>query len=108
MYPERNTHHAFWERHDYAGKPYNALRQALKAEVQIDAHRNLHAELMPPPKPSRPLTYNILNHLEEHQYSQPFDNIFTAVDYLVKVGNPESLALSEHLIQQLGYVARSS
>lgn len=58
-----NVHHFMYERHAYAGKPYNALRQALKAEVQIDAHRNLHAELMPPPKPSRPLTYNILNQL---------------------------------------------
>lgn len=60
---------------------------------------------MPPPKPSRPLTYNILNYLDDHQYSQPFDTVFTVVDYLHKVQNPESLILANHLISQLGYVA---
>ncbi len=101
-----NTHHFMYERHDYAGKPYNALRQALKAEVNIIWHSELHANLDAPMKPSRPLTYNILNHLEEHAYSQPFDNVFTTVDYLQKVGNPECIELSNHLIAQLGYVAR--
>jgi hypothetical protein len=103
-----NTHHFLWERHAYAGKPYNALRQALKAEVQIVWHRELHADLDEPIKPSRPLAYNILNHLEEHHYSQPFDNIFTTVDYLQQVGNPETLMLADHLIAQLGYVAREA
>lgn len=95
-----------YERHAYTGKPYNALRQALKSEVRIVWHEELHANLDPPIKPSRPLTYNILNHLEEHQYSQPFDNVFTTVDYLTQVANPESLMLADHLIAQLGYVAR--
>lgn len=104
--PEKNIHHFMYERHAYTGKPYNALRQALKSEVRIVWHEELHANLDPPIKPSRPLTYNILNHLEEHQYSQPFDNIFTTVDYLTQVANPESLMLADHLIAQLGYVAR--
>lgn len=103
---QTNIHHFSWERTDYFGKPYNALRLALKEEVQIVWHNDLHANLGPPPKPSRPLTYNILNHLEEHAYSQPFDNVFATVDYLQKVANPESLMLADHLIAQLGYVAR--
>ena len=108
MERQTNIHHFVWERHDYAGKPYNALRQALKAEVNIIWHKDLHANLDPPIKPSRPLTFNILNHLEEHAYSQPFDNVFTTVDYLTQVANPESLMLADHLIAQLGYVAREA
>lgn len=101
-----NTHHFVWERHAYAGKPYNALRQALKAEVNIIWHKDLHANLDPPIKPSRPLTYNILNHLEEHAYSQPLDNAFSAIDYLVKVGNPETIPIAENLALQMSYLIR--
>lgn len=105
MEKRTNLHHFVWNRSAYHGKPFNALRQALKEEVVIEWHQDLHANLGPPPKPSRPLTHNILNHLEEHHYSQPFDNVFATVDYLQQVGSPETIPLANHLIEQLGYVA---
>lgn len=103
-----NRHHFLWERRDYVSKPYVVLRATLSETVNVYLHNDLHANLAPPPKPSRSLVYNILNHLEEHQYSQPFDNVFSTVDYLTKVGSHETIPLAEHLIAQLGYVARTS
>lgn len=97
-----------YPRVEYRSRPYSVLRATLSEIVDINWHGDLHANLSAPPKPSRPLTYNILNHLEEHQYSQPFDNVFSTVDYLTKVGNHETIPLAEHLIAQLGYVARTS
>lgn len=102
----RNSHHIFWERRDYRSKPFNALRQLVVAKnVLIVQHDELHANLDPPEKPSRPLVWNILNHLEEHDYRQPLDNVFATMDYLQQVGNPETLVLADHIQQQLGYIA---
>lgn len=103
-----NRHHFLYEASQYRGTPFHIARVALSEIVDISWHNELHANMPPPPKPSRPLVYNILNHLEEHQYSQPFDNVFSTVDYLTKVGNHETIPLAEHLIAQLGYVARTS
>lgn len=97
-----------YPRVEYRSKPFAVLRASLSEIVDISWHNELHANLPTPPKPSRPLAHNILNHLEEHQYSQPFDNVFSTVDYLTKVGNHETIPLAEHLIAQLGYVARTS
>ncbi len=102
---QTNIHHFLFERKRYSGKPFNALRQALTAEVQIEWHKELHANLGQPPKPTRPLAHNILNNLDGQRLTQPFDNVFATVDYLQRVGNTETIPLAEHLLLQLGYVA---
>jgi len=105
MYPERNTHHAFWERHDYRQKPLSLLRGLVVARnVLVVAHKELHANLAPPPMPTRPLAHNIVNYLEDKRFSQPLDVMFHTVDYLHKVANSETLVLASHLEQQLGYL----
>ena len=103
----RDRHHLFFERHDYRQKPLAVLRRLVVADsVDRAWHKELHANVGPPPMPSRPLAHNILNHLEEHAYTQPLDNAFTTVDYLVKVGSPDTLAIAENLQAQLAYLVR--
>lgn len=102
---ERNTHHFLFERHDYRQKPYAQLRQLVVAKnVLVVKHNELHANIGPPPKPDRPLAYNLLNYLESERATQPFDEAFLCIDYLMKVANPDSLALAEHLSEQIGYL----
>jgi len=106
MSPERNTHHAFWERHDYRQKPLSHLRGLVLARnVLVVNHNELHANVAPPPMPSRPLAHNIVNYLEDKRFYQPLDAMFYTMDYLQKVGNPETLAIAENLERQIGYLA---
>jgi len=68
------------------------------------AHRELHANVEAPPRPHRPLAWNMVHHLSEQPYSG-LDLVFSAVEYLREVGNVETLTLADNFVRQLGYVA---
>ena len=99
-----NRHHFLFERRDYGGKPFYLLRNLLSAEVEVQAHNDLHANVQPPERPSRPLAWNMLHHLDEQPYTG-LELVFSAVDYLKQVGNPETIGLASNFLQQLNYVA---
>ena len=102
---ERNDHHFWYPRNDYHGKPFNHLRGLVIAKsVLIEPHRELHANLDPPPRPNAPLAHNIVDYLSDQRFNQPLDSAFHVIDYCVKVGNPETLAIAEHIGQQIGYL----
>lgn len=100
-----NKHHFFWQKNDYKRPPFNALRQATLEIVDIDAHNELHAHLLPPVKPSLPLAHDLNDYLRRRSYTQPFGNILAVIEYLDANETIEREALADHLIAQLGYVA---
>lgn len=105
MYPERNNHHPLWERRDVDTRELKHLGGLLlMRDVLVVWHNDLHANMPPPVLPEKPLTHNLISHIEAHRYSQGFDNMFTAVDYLRKVGNPDTIMLAEHFTEQLRYL----
>lgn len=108
MLRERDTHHLFWERHDYHQRPLNLLRGLVVARnVLIQPHRDLHAELDSPPRPHAPLAHNIINHLSNQVFHHPLDPAFETVEYLFQVASPEALELGDHLSRQLNYLVGS-
>lgn len=102
-----NDHHFWFEQRNYRSKPLSYLRGLVIAKnVQVVWHNELHANVPPPPIPSRPLAYNLINHIEEHTYSQPLDTAFSTIDYLVKVGNHETIPIAENMTLQISYLIR--
>lgn len=104
----RNDHHLFYERKWYHQRPLNHLRNLVVARsVLIVPHNELHANMPPPPLPSKNLAHNILNHLYQQTFNHPLDVVFETVDYLTTIKTPESLPLAEHLTEQLNYLVSS-
>ena len=104
----RNDHHFFYERRWYHQRPLNLLRSFVVARsVLIVPHNDLHANMSPPPMPSKNLAHNILNHLQDQTFRHPLDAAFETVDYLATIKTPESLPLAEHIGEQIGYLVGS-
>lgn len=104
----RDNHHFFYNRADCHQRPLNLLRGLVIARsVLVVAHKELHANLPPPPLPNRPLAHNIVNHLSQQTFRHPLDAAFETVDYLMTIKTPESLPLAEHIGEQIGYLVGS-
>lgn len=100
---ETNRHHTFWQRRSYKTPLERAFRnhQGLVIPTPIDQHRDLHAHLLPPPKPSRDLMVGIINNLERPIRGR-LDGLLFTLDYLDTQSQAENL--SAHLTKQLGYL----
>lgn len=104
----RNTHHFFYERGWYRQRPLNHLRSLVVARsVLIVPHNDLHANMSPPPTPSRNLAHNLINHLSQATFHHPLDAAFETVDYLMTIKTPESLPIAENIGEQIGYLVGS-
>ena len=90
---------------EYHKKPLNHLRGILIARsVLVVQHRELHANVEPPPRPDAPLAHNIVDYLSDQRFNQPFDEIFMTMDYLQKIGRPDTIAIAENLGRQVGHL----
>jgi len=104
-----NNHHHLWEQADYRTKAEKQLRGLLVAnKVLITRHVELHANLLPPPKPKQPLIHNILNYLMDKPCRGQFDAALFTMDFLQQVGRPDTLELAEHLEEQVMHLMGNS
>lgn len=70
--------------------------------MSVPEHKELHAHVAPPPKPSHDLIYGILDNLED--YGHPLEGVFATVDYLQELDTRESVRIANNLNRQLGHL----
>jgi len=103
---ERNRHHLLYPKRQYRGLQ-KELRQhpgLVIPGVWIPIHKQLHAELLPPPKPSHDLTTDLLNNLNNRSLTAPLDGLKYTVEHLTNIEREDTQKLATHLLKQLGYL----
>lgn len=101
-----NIHHLFWMRRDYKDSVGRTFRnqKGLMIPTPVDLHRNLHANLSPPPKPRRDLMLGAISVLSDYSGSDRLYGLNSMIDYFDSKSQPEAPRIAEHLIEQLGYL----
>lgn len=100
---ETNKHHLFYSHADYKRQPFNTLRSLVVARnIAVPWHRELHATLDIPPRPSRGLAWNIIDNIDRRE------PVMSTIDYIGSIVSNEALALHEHLLHQMYYIERGT
>lgn len=104
-----NTHHSWWNRAWYKTPVLRTLRQhpLVMNEMYISAHKELHAEMHPPPKPSPELAMGAIVLLDEMRnagFTEPVDvHLALAEDFLGK-DNILAKRIGHHMLHQAGFL----
>jgi hypothetical protein len=102
-------HHIFWARRDYKTKPERYLRNNAGFLVPMyqDAHRTIHKELDPPPKPKERIIHGILElvrNLPNETKQDPEYQIMATAEHLLQQDDKTAARIGHHLVKQLGYI----
>jgi hypothetical protein len=99
-----SLHHMLWARRSYKTKHEKALRSKLVIEVDWLDHRELHAQMQPPHKPSLGVILCVLESVD----GVPRDQApLTAIERLYNLDYEEPIKLADHLVRQLGILGIS-
>lgn len=103
-----NIHHALWQRASYKSPLEKRLRNhpLLKTPVYKDVHKDLHAELCPPPKPTPELICGmllVLNELETVPRPQ-VDATLALSEFCLERDDRTAQRLGHHLLNQVGFL----
>ena len=98
-----NIHHFYWQNKSYKNSIERTFREHRfnKASMYVPIHNNLHAELAPPPKPTKQQMLGVLAMFHTYNNISPLDSLVIQAEYFA----PRNDRISTHLLQQLGYVA---
>lgn len=102
-------HHVFWEKKTYRGDLERKFRnyRGLVVDVPFGVQSSLHANLEPPPKPTHDDMFAAMVHLNNTHHdiqAIPFWGVHRAIDYFSTRGSERNRLISQHLVQQLGYL----
>jgi len=102
----RNHHHLFWEKRKYTDSVSRTFRNhpALIIYTPVELHQELHANLLPPPKPRRELMLGAISLLSEFN-GTGLDGLESMIYYFDSKTAPEAPRIAEHLYEQLGYLS---
>jgi hypothetical protein len=102
-----NRHHAIWPRR----KQHTPLERAFRTheglvipDADIQAHRELHVALPPPPKITRQLMVDILDVLNSQPLQRTHEGLEVVISHLESTDSTEALRLAKHFTKQLGYL----
>lgn len=98
-----SRHHMLWPRRDYHGHHEKELRRLLVVDTEWEQHSDLHARMQPPVHPDKGITLTLLDHFHQQDELTEIAPLY-AIDRLIKLGSMEALALSDHLVRQLGHL----
>jgi hypothetical protein len=104
---ETSCHHLAWQRRDYRTpleKQYRNHRGMLIPDVPNPEHRDLHANIPPPPKPNRELMAGAIVRLSTTDLILPLDGLFAVTEYMFERDTRLSCKIGEHLLKQAGYL----
>jgi hypothetical protein len=88
-----------WARRNYTTKHEKALRSKLVIDADWAEHRELHAQIQPPHKPSLGVILCVLESID----GVPRDQVpLTAIERLYRLDFKEPIDLANHLVRQLG------
>lgn len=111
QYPlrEYNEHHMFWNRAWYKQGGLRVLRNdpLVRNEMFIPVHKELHANLNAPPKPSPELTIgalSVLRELRDEGFTEPVGVHMALAEYMLGQDTNLGKRIGHHILHQAGYV----
>ena len=103
-----NYHHLLWTRASYKTPLEKQIRnhKLLKTPIYQDAHKELHAEIPPPPKPNAELICGmllVLNQLEPVKHPE-IDATLALSEFCLELDNRVAQRLGHHFLAQAVYL----
>ena len=109
-----SRHHVAFERRSYKTRLETLYRNMGGMVVLLDSqvHRELHAEVAPPPKPNHHLMADIYQHARLSDYESQYDVFRQIVDYVGMVAmtssnqqnTEDAEALHQNLVRQQSFI----
>ena len=104
-----NKHHLWWNRSWYRTPTLRALRQhsLCMNELYVDVHKELHAELPPPPKPSPELAMGaivLLDEMRNEGHTDPIDVHMALSEHFLGQDSNLSQRIGHHILHQAVFV----
>lgn len=106
---ETSRHHISWRRADYRTpleRQYRNHRGLIVPNVPNPDHRELHANIAPPPKPTQDLMAGALARLYQTELLLPLDGAFAVAEYMFERDTKLSNKIGEHLLSQIAFLDR--
>ena len=103
-----NCHHLFWQRANFKTPLEKQLRnhRLLKTPLYVDVHKDLHADLPPPPKPNAELICGmllVLNELEPVPRPE-IDATLALSEFCLERDDRTAKRIGHHLLAQAVYL----
>ena len=106
--PEMNRHHVWFERGDYLTRFERRLRQhrGFIIPMLIEPHRELHANVPPPPKPNHHQTAALLDNIDQFDIAPVHHAIELFESWSEREGKiaQNALEIAENLTMQGEYM----
>ena len=104
-----NQHHLFFNKSYYKSRLEKQFRthSALVIPMELQVHRDLHAEVPPPPKPSARLIYGAIGALSTLDTFEPVNTVLTLSEHFLSIDNNLAHRIGHNLLMQAGYIQRS-
>lgn len=109
---ETNVHHTFFNRAWYRTPILRSLRNhpLVKTSMLVDIHRELHAEVQAPPKPSHELAVGALYLLNDLYEDSQYDSVnahLALSEYFLGKDNSRAQRIGHNILRQTVYIAES-
>lgn len=106
---EYTVHHMWWNRAWYKAPILKSLRNhpLSKNALYAPIHRDLHAELRPPPKPSPEMAMGailLLDELRDAQQTDPVNVHLALSEHFLEQDSTLAGRIGHHLLMQAGFV----
>lgn len=107
---EYNCHHSFWNRSWYRSPIQRALRQheGLVVPMYEQVHRDLHADMPPPPRPNSAQilgALGMLDRLSSQTLSRPPETVLALSEHFLLQDDSTAQRIGHHLLRQSAWIA---
>jgi len=104
-----NDHHVLWCRRWYKTPLEKAIRghTGLVVPMYVGTHRELHANLAPPPKPNSRIILGslaMLNELSFKTLSDPRQTVLALTEHMLEKDDRSAQRIGHHLLKQLAFI----
>lgn len=109
-----NNHHVFFEKRWYKSQVEHRFRNlgGLVLPMHVPPHNDLHANIPPPPKPSKQLMERVINFSHDMYGSDAYDEFTQITHFIGDVANSswsperadEAFRIHENLVAQSTYI----
>lgn len=109
---ETNRHHTYYLRSWYRTPILRTLRNhpLVVNDMEVSLHKQLHAELLPPPRQTPDLALgaiSLLNELRDDGYHTPVNVHLALAEYYFDRRDKLATRIGVNIMRQTGYIAES-
>ncbi len=102
-----SRHHLAWNKHNYRTpleRKYRQHQGMVVHGIDNDWHKELHASLKQPHKPTPDLMAGALVRLAQTDLITPLDGLYVVSEYMLERDTKLSVRIGEHLLEQAAYL----